>query len=149
MRPLARELLNGREDTPVRLVYGTVTAENTVRLDGETTAVVLPAIIPVETGQRAVVLKSGGDRVIVGPVDVNQIFAGGVASATTDVNGIVTITHGLPWTPVGVVASPRSTNTSQHRVDNVGATTFRYRAWARFGDPVATDLVTFQWLAFK
>lgn len=149
MRSLARELLAGREDAPVHLAYGTATAENTVRMDGETTAVVMPAISPVETGQRAAVLKSGGDRVIVGPVDFNQIMAGGVTTATTDVNGLVVVTHGLPFTPSGVVATPRSTGHAQCRIDQVGATTFRYRAITPVGDVVDTQSVTFSWIAFK
>ena len=68
MRSLARELLDGRESSPVRLVYGTATDINTVQVDGETTAVVMPAISTVVAGDRAAVLKAGGDRVIVGPV---------------------------------------------------------------------------------
>jgi hypothetical protein len=68
MRPLARELLAGREDAPVHLAYGTATATDTVRMDGEATAVAMPALTSVASGQRAAVLKSGGDRVIVGPV---------------------------------------------------------------------------------
>lgn len=149
MRPLARELLSGRDDNPVRLVYGTATDTNTVRLDGESTAVVLPAIAPVESGQRVGVLKSGGDRVIVGPLEFNQTVAGGVTTGTTDADGIVIVTHGLSFTPSGVVASPRSTNHSQHIVNNIGATTFRYRAFTAAGTPAASASITFQWIAFR
>lgn len=67
MRPLARELA-GRIESPLYLSYGTATAANTVRMDGEATAVVMPAITSVTTGQRVAVLKSGGDRLILGPV---------------------------------------------------------------------------------
>ena len=149
MRSLARELLNGREDAPVRLVYGTVTAANTVRLDGESTAVVLPAITPVETGQRAMVLKSGGDRVIVGPVEFNQSMGGGVTSGTTDASGFLVSNHVLPFTPLGIVATPRSSNVSQIIVDSIGATTFRVRVFRSDGTIPAAASITFQWVAFK
>ena len=149
MRPLARELLSGRDDNPVRLVYGTATDTNTVRLDGESTAVVLPAIAPVESGQRVGVLKSGGDRVIVGPLEFNQTVAGGVTTGTTDADGIVIVTHGLPFTPSGVVGTARSTGHSQGRIDNITATTFRYRAFHPTGVVIDTQPITFQWIAFK
>jgi hypothetical protein len=89
MRSLARELLDGREDAPVRLVYGTVTALNTVRLDGEATAVPLTAIESVVAGQRAAVLKSGADRLIVGALG-GALGALGYAKATADQTGIST-----------------------------------------------------------
>ena len=76
-------------------------------------------------------------------------FVGGVTTATTDADGIVIVTHGLSFTPSGVVASPRSTNHSQHIVNNIGATTFRYRAFTAAGTPAASASITFQWIAFR
>ena len=107
MRPLARELLAGREDAPVHLAYGTATATNTVRMDGETTAVVMPALAAVAAGQRAAVLKSGGDRLIVGSV-TNRTF--GVYASTTSIpsgsfgQALLTATYDpVPWLGVSNV----------------------------------------------
>lgn len=69
MTPLARvltELAGDRQQ--VRLLYGTATGTNTVRVMGADTPVVLPAVVPVTTGQWCAVLEAGGDRLILGPV---------------------------------------------------------------------------------
>lgn len=97
MSALGRELLGGREDSPVRLVYGTATAKNTVRVDGEATAVVLPAISSVRSGDRVAVLKAGGDRLIVGPVGGGEWktdWGGGLSTTNLALgNGTITVRH--------------------------------------------------------
>lgn len=78
-----------------------------------------------------------------------QAIAGDVTTAVTNASGQVTVTHGLPFAPTSVVASPDSSNHSQHRVDNVNAVSFRYTAISAAGSPVASASVSFQWIAFR
>ena len=53
----------------MRLVYGVASGDNTVAVRGATTAVTLPALIPVQSGDYCAVLEAGADRLIIGPVD--------------------------------------------------------------------------------
>lgn len=77
------------------------------------------------------------------------IPAGYVSSAPTDASGYVTITHHLSFTPSAIVATPKSTNHTQCRVDQITATQFRYRAWNQTGTAVASQSITFQWIAAR
>lgn len=53
-----------------RIVYGTATGDNTVPVEGDTTAVEMPAIVPVKSGDYcAVAIPASGDRIILGPID--------------------------------------------------------------------------------
>lgn len=75
------------------------------------------------------------------------IPAGYVSSAPTDGSGFVTITHHLSFEPSAIIATPKSTNHTQWRVDQITDTQFRYRAWDESGTPVASQSITFQWIA--
>ncbi len=68
MNDLARVLLGGEDDRPVRLVYGVATAVNTVQVRGADTAVELPYINAVAVNDYVAVLECGADRLILGPV---------------------------------------------------------------------------------
>lgn len=69
MNDLARVLLDQIADTAgARIVYGVATDTNTVALAGAATAVELPAISPVRSGDYCAVLVQGADRLIVGSV---------------------------------------------------------------------------------
>ena len=69
MQHLARAILNaGDEHHPARMLYGVASAANTVQINGSTTAVALPYITPVVSGDYVLILASGADRIIVGPV---------------------------------------------------------------------------------
>ena len=68
MDDLTAEILDGIDSRPTRLVYGVATAVNTVAVRGAATAVVMPALIAVKSGDYCAVLESGGDRLILGPV---------------------------------------------------------------------------------
>jgi len=74
---------------------------------------------------------------------------GFVTTDTTDGTGIITVSHGLGYTPTGIVATPRSTNHTQCRVDNITSTQFRYRAWDATGSTVNSTSIAFQWLPFR
>jgi hypothetical protein len=112
------------------------------------------------TGQRAPLsaVSAIADRITTLAARVSElervantpfIPAGYVSSAPTDANGYVTITHQLPFTPSAILATPKSSNHTQHRVDQVTATEFRYRAWDESGTPVASQSITFQWIAAR
>lgn len=76
---MTREILDRLdrlEAQAVKRVYGTASDDNTVAIDGTSTAVELPAITPVVSGDRAAVLVSPGDAMILGPIDSEwQSFA--------------------------------------------------------------------------
>lgn len=74
-------------------------------------------------------------------------LAYGVKTDTTDAAGEITVTHGLDFTPTGIVATARSGHVG-NRIDNIGATTFRYKALLAGGANAASTSVTFQWIAF-
>lgn len=77
------------------------------------------------------------------------IPAGYVTSAPTDGSGFLIVNHGLSFTPSAILATPRSTNHTQNRVDQITDTQFRYRAWNAAGTPVASESITFQWIAAR
>ena len=69
MQHLARAMLTATNDrTSTTIMYGVATAANTVQINGSTTAVELPYITPVVSGDFVLVLASGADRIIVGPI---------------------------------------------------------------------------------
>ena len=69
MQHLARAMLTATNDrTVTTIMYGVATAANTVKINGSTTAVALPYITPVVSGDFVLVLASGADRIIVGPI---------------------------------------------------------------------------------
>jgi hypothetical protein len=65
---LARTIL-ALQNRGASIVYGEATAMNTVALEGAATAVELPALTPVASGDYCAVLQQGADRLILGPVD--------------------------------------------------------------------------------
>lgn len=66
---VARTLLELAAATKgARVVYAVATAPNTVRLEGATTAVELPALSGVISGDYCAVLVQGADRIILGAV---------------------------------------------------------------------------------
>lgn len=62
---LARNIL-ALQNKGARIVYGEATGTNTVALEGAATAVVLPALSPVASGDYCAVLVQGADRLILG-----------------------------------------------------------------------------------
>lgn len=80
-----------------------------------------------------------------------QVPAGGVATVTTNASGVATVTHGLPFTPSGVVPAVVGTaNAWVVSVDNpnITATTFRVVVRTGAGVAVASTSVTLNWIAF-
>jgi hypothetical protein len=79
-------------------------------------------------------------------------IGGGVASVTTDSEGYATVTHGLGWTPLGVLATGKSpmsgaTVPGQVLTDTYGATTFRLRTFHPTSDLVSVGAQSIVWLA--
>lgn len=72
-------------ERPGRVVYGVASGDNTVAVRGSATAVEMPALTPVRSGDYCAVWEQGADRLILGPV-------GGVSD---DITGI---TSGTGWT---------------------------------------------------
>jgi hypothetical protein len=80
-----------------RIVYGTATGDNTVPVEGDTTAVEMPAIAPVKSGDYcAVAIPASGDRIILGPVDKATIVDGWTPGLT-DLNLGSTGTQSGHW----------------------------------------------------
>jgi hypothetical protein len=77
-----------------------------------------------------------------------QAVRGGVVTVTTDGSGQATITHGLAFTPSGVVATAQAGTSTQFRIDTITATSFRVTVWSTAGSLVVGS-VTFAWLAFS
>lgn len=84
-----------------RIVYGAATGDNTVPVEGDTTAVEMPAIIPVSSGDYcAVAIPASGDRIILGPIDKSTFLPLDGSDAMTgdldmdgnDLDGVGTIT---------------------------------------------------------
>lgn len=142
---LARALIDQSPDRPVRLVYGVATAANTVAVRGADTAIELPAIIPVASGDYCAVLESGADRLIVGPV--GRGYVSGAETETTDGSGDVVVTHGLGVTPVSVVATARASS-AVCRLQAKTSTTFTIRFLNSSFAAIATTSVGFDWVAF-
>jgi hypothetical protein len=70
-----------------RIVYGTATGDNTVPVEGDTTAVEMPAIVPVSSGDYcAVAIPASGDRIILGPVDASTVT---LVRSTGDATAII------------------------------------------------------------
>jgi len=68
MDDLTALILDENDSRPTRLVYGVASGVNTVAVRGAATAVVMPALGSVQSGDYCAVLESGGDRLILGPV---------------------------------------------------------------------------------
>lgn len=71
--PLADEILR-LIGAPFDLVYGTATNTNTVQIDGAATAVQLPAVVNVVSGDYCVIAQRGADKLILGPVGGPQVI---------------------------------------------------------------------------
>lgn len=71
----------------------------------------------------------------------------GVASATTDASGYITVTHGLSATPRGVEATPQGTAGYFCAVSSITSTTFKIRFSSSAG-VVASTAVSAGWSAF-
>jgi hypothetical protein len=78
--------------------------------------------------------------------------AGGVAEDVDfDVNGLGVIEHGLSWTPLVVIPSPRLTSSPiilTRVVTNPTATVFGVRAWNIAGDPYEGPITQVEWIAW-
>lgn len=80
-----------------------------------------------------------------------SVPVGGVATVTTNASGVATVTHGVPYTPGGIVATVAGTaNAWLILVDNanITATTFRVTVRTGAGVAVASTSVTFNWIAY-
>ncbi len=70
MTGAARQILEQTDRGGVRIVYGVATGDNTVAVAGAATAVTLPALAPVRSGDYCAILETAdGDRLILGVVD--------------------------------------------------------------------------------
>jgi hypothetical protein len=80
-------------------------------------------------------------------------IGGNLTEVTTDASGYADITHGLGWTPLGVVVTGFSPMTGADvpamiLSDTYGATTFRIRAFNTVSTGVNLGLIKVAWLAF-
>lgn len=94
---LARELLDRTVERPLRIVYGVATGDNTVAVRGAETAVAMPALTPVKSGDYCAVLEAGADRLILGPVDKSDariLLSRDTAMSIGNGGGGTTITWG-------------------------------------------------------
>lgn len=81
-----------------------------------------------------------------------QAVAGGTSTVTTNGSGVATVTHGLPFTPSGIVPAISGTaNAWLILVDdpNTTATTFRVVVRTGAGALVTSTSVSFNWIAFS
>jgi hypothetical protein len=72
----------------------------------------------------------------------------GSSTAATDVNGFVTITHGLGRTPVNVKVTSRDNSNRAITVTTLGATTFIVRVWTGPASPLVSTSTSFMWEAY-
>lgn len=86
--PTAREFEDqfGREGA--RMLDAVATGDNTVKVEGSSTSVTLPALVPVFDGDRCVVLEQPNagalNRVILGPVDPVREYTPALTAGTTN-----------------------------------------------------------------
>lgn len=147
MTDLARTILAMRAGG-ASIVYGEATDINTVSIEGAATAVALPALTPVVTGDYCAVLQQGADRLILGAVNA-KLTQSAATSLALDANGRGSITFPEPFggTPTIVVSVTFDTTAAMTaHVVTKSATGFTVQVDAD-AVPVASQTRQVNWIA--
>lgn len=142
--------LSALETAQARLVYGTATGANQVRIDNDeptSAGFVYEAIETVFSGQRVAVLDAGGDRLIIGPVGGRMILPG-QTSVTTNASGLATINFAPNFAAEPVVVATLKINSPTRRVVVYSASTSSFTVLITNNDaPEANAGRTVNWIA--
>ena len=169
---MGREIARMLADMPsTRIVYGVATALNTVQVSGADTAISLPALANVQSGDYCAILVAGADLLILGPVDATEWVDSGARpfiraddgrsspqaaiyrteSGTTDGSGDVSVTFPEPFTSgsnlsVVVTRAGSITSIQSLAVHTLTVSGFKCRLLNASG-PVTSTSMTFHYVA--